>query len=119
MSWTKVLAAEALSPGARQVVKVGNRKILLLNHENQLYAVDNTCPHLKLPMKSAKITEDKAIVCSFHRSSFDLSTGEVKQWCPWPPGVGKVFSLISQEKTLPVFPIRVEEGNIWIDVQEE
>ena len=119
MSWTKVLAAEALSPGTRQVVKVGNRKILVLNHENQLYAVDNNCPHLKLPLKNGKITEDGAIVCTFHRSAFDLQTGEVKGWCSWPPGVGKVLSMVSPQKVLPVFPIRVEEGNIWVDVQEE
>ena len=38
MAWTQVLAANALAAGAREVVKVGDRKILLLNHENQLYA---------------------------------------------------------------------------------
>jgi nitrite reductase/ring-hydroxylating ferredoxin subunit len=79
---------------------VGGRKILVLNHENKFYAVDNTCPHLKLPLKSGKI-EDGAIVCSFHRSAFDLTTGAVKTWCPWPPGVGKLLSLVSAEKTLP------------------
>ncbi|MFN6179815.1 MAG: Rieske (2Fe-2S) protein, partial [Dolichospermum sp.] len=44
MAWTQVLAANALATGAREVVKVGDRQILLLNHENQFYAVDNTCP---------------------------------------------------------------------------
>ena len=117
MSWTKVLAADALAPGARQVVNVGKRKILLLNHDNQLYAVDNVCPHLKLPLKGGKI-QDGAIVCPAHRSAFDLRTGEVNTWCPWPPGVGKVFSLISQQKTLPVFPVRIEDGSIWVDVAE-
>lgn len=117
MSWTKVLAADALAPGARQVVNVGKRKILLLNHENQVYAVDNICPHLKLPLKSGKI-QDGAIVCPAHRSAFDLRTGEANIWCPWPPGVGKVFSLISQQKALPVFPVRVEDGSIWIEVAE-
>ncbi|BBD61812.1 Rieske [2Fe-2S] domain-containing protein [Nostoc sp. HK-01] len=117
MGWTKVLAADALAPGARQVVNVGKRKILVLNHENQLYAVDNACPHLKLPLKNGKI-EDGAIVCPVHRSAFNLSNGQVNNWCPWPPGVGKVLSLISQEKTLPVFPVRVEEGSIWIDLAD-
>ncbi|MBW4687677.1 MAG: Rieske (2Fe-2S) protein [Komarekiella atlantica HA4396-MV6] len=119
MSWTKVLAVEALSPGARQVVKVGNQNILLLNHENQFYAVNSSCPHLNLPLKKGKINEAGAIVCPFHRSAYDLRTGEVQDWCPWPPGVGKMLSLVSQEKTLPVFPVRVEEGSIWIDLQEE
>jgi nitrite reductase/ring-hydroxylating ferredoxin subunit len=117
MAWTKILEAKALSPGAREVVKVGNRNILVLNHENQFYAVENSCPHLKLPMKSGKI-KDGAIVCSFHRSAFDLNTGEVKTWCPWPPGVGKLLSMVSEAKTLPAFPVRVEDGNILINVPD-
>jgi len=119
MTWTKVLATDALAPGAREVVKVGKQNILLLNHENQLYALNNTCPHLKLPLKNGKITEDGAIVCPTHRSAFDLRTGEVKEWCPWPPGISKVFALVSKQKLLSVFPVRVEEGSIWIDLQEE
>lgn len=116
MSWTKVLPADALSPDSREVVKVGNRNILLLNHQGQVYAVDNMCPHLKISLKKGKITEDGAIVCPMHRSAFDLTTGEVKTWTPWPPVVGNVLGMISQEKPLPVFPVKVEEGSIWIDV---
>lgn len=118
MAWTKVLAADTLTLGAREVVKVGNRKVLLLNHENRLYAVDNICPHLKLPLKAGQITDNGAIVCPAHRSAFDLQTGEVQDWCPWPPVVGKLFSAISPAKTLPVFPLKVEDGNILIDVPE-
>lgn len=117
MSWTKVLAADTLSPGARQVVKVGSRKILLVNHEGQFYAVDNACPHLKLSLKKGKIV-DGAIVCPWHRSAFDLCTGEVKDWIVWPPVVGKAMGVVSREKTLPVYPVRVEEGSIWVDVAE-
>ncbi|HLO84535.1 MAG TPA: Rieske (2Fe-2S) protein [Nostocaceae cyanobacterium] len=115
MAWTKVLAAASLAPGAREVVKVGGKNILLLNHENQLYAVDNICPHLKLPIQKGKI-ENGAIVCPFHRSAFDLGTGEVKNWCPWPPVVGKALSLVSQAKTLPTFPVKVEAGEILVDI---
>ncbi|MGL5805138.1 MAG: Rieske (2Fe-2S) protein, partial [Xenococcaceae cyanobacterium] len=45
MSWTKVLPVESLSEGTRQVVKVGAKSILLLNHSSQIYAVENSCPH--------------------------------------------------------------------------
>ena len=118
MSWTKVLAADALSPGDREVVKVGTQSILLLNQSGTIHAVSNSCPHLKLKLKKGKITEDGAIVCPWHRSAFDLCTGEVKTWTPWPPGVGKIMSMVSEEKALPVFPTRVDEGHIWIEIQE-
>jgi len=80
MSWTKVLSVDSLAPGARQVVKVGENSILLINNNGQFHAVGNRCPHLKLSMTKGKITEDGAIVCPWHRSSFDLCSGAVKDW---------------------------------------
>lgn len=118
MSWTKVIAADTLPSGSRQVIKVGNHKLLLLNHEGQLYAVNNQCPHMKISMKKGKITEEGAIVCPMHRSVFDLKTGEVKDWTPWPPLVGKAMGMISQQKPLPVFSIKEEDGSIWVDLEE-
>ncbi|MGL5875665.1 MAG: Rieske (2Fe-2S) protein [Xenococcaceae cyanobacterium] len=117
MSWTKVLPVESLSEGTRQVVKVGAKSILLLNHSSQIYAVENSCPHLKLSMKKGKLTEDGAIICPWHRSAFDLRTGNVKEWTPWPPIVGKALGTISTQKSLSVFPVRVEENSIWVDVE--
>jgi nitrite reductase/ring-hydroxylating ferredoxin subunit len=116
MSWTKVLAQDELPTDGRKVVKVEQRAILLLNHNNQIYAVENSCPHMKLPMRKGKITEDGAIVCPFHRSAFDLATGNPVKWTPFPPGVGKLLGMISTEKSLAVFPTRVEEGSIWVEM---
>ncbi|OKH53727.1 (2Fe-2S)-binding protein [Calothrix sp. HK-06] len=116
MSWTKVLAQDELSGDTRKVVKVEKRSILLLNHNNQIYAIENSCPHLNLPLKNGKITEDGSIVCPFHRSAFDLTTGQPSKWIPFPPGIGKLMGMISTEKGVAVFPTRIEEGSIWIDV---
>jgi nitrite reductase/ring-hydroxylating ferredoxin subunit len=117
MNWIKVLSQNELPLNERKVVKVEQRAILLLNHNNQIYAVENSCPHLKLPMKKGKVTEDGAIICPFHRSAFDLSTGNVKEWSTFPPGIGKVLGVVSKEKALAVFPTRLEEGNIWVGLQ--
>ncbi|MGK7896084.1 MAG: Rieske (2Fe-2S) protein [Xenococcus sp. (in: cyanobacteria)] len=87
MGWTKVLTTEELPSGDRKLVKVGDQKILLINDNGKLHAFNNACPHLKLPLKKGKLTEDGAIVCPFHRSAFDLCTGEVTNWTPWPPVV--------------------------------
>jgi nitrite reductase/ring-hydroxylating ferredoxin subunit len=40
MSWIKVLPVDSLPSDTRQVVKVGKRNILLLDHDSQLIAVD-------------------------------------------------------------------------------
>ena len=116
MGWTKVLTTEELPLGERKLVKVGEQKILIINDNGKLHAVNNACPHLKLPLKKGEITADGAIVCPFHRSTFDLCTGEVKNWTPWPPVVGNVLGKISPEQKLSVFATRVEDGSIWIEV---
>lgn len=117
MNWIKALSQDELPANARKVVKLEEKAILLLNHNNKIYAVENNCPHMKLPMRKGKITDDGAIVCPFHRSAFDLETGELKEWTPFPPGVGKLMGMISQQKSLGVFPTRIDEGSIWIDLE--
>lgn len=118
MEWVKVLAQGDLPNDARQVVKVNDRAVLLLNHDNQIYAIDSVCPHLKLPLKKGKITSDNSFVCPWHRSVFDLQSGAVKEWCPWPPAVGQVLGMVSKEKALTVFPTRVEDNSIWVGLGE-
>lgn len=118
MSWTNVLAVNELPVGSRQVVKTGNHNLLLLNHNGQLYAVKNSCPHLKISLKKAKINEDGDLVCPMHRSAFDLKTGAVKEWTPWPPLVGKAMAMISSEKALSVFDVKTEDGSIWVDLTD-
>lgn len=115
MSWTKALPVADLGPNARQVVNLAGQKILLLNHEGSIHAVANSCPHMKLPMKKGKIVEG-AIVCPFHRSAFDLCSGAVQNWTPFPPGIGKVMGMIKAETALPVFATKVENGEVWVDV---
>ena len=116
MAWIKALAAETLAPGTRQIVKLEEQSLLLLNESGNIYAINNICPHLKLPLKKGKVTADGTIVCPWHRSEFDLETGEVKDWCPFPPVVGNVLGKISTEKTLGVFPTRIEDGQILVDL---
>ena len=85
MSWTKVMAVESLGEGKRKFLKIDDRKVLIINYSGDIYAIEPICPHLKLPIKRGKITENGEIVCSFHRSKFDLKTGEVREWCTFPP----------------------------------
>jgi nitrite reductase/ring-hydroxylating ferredoxin subunit len=117
MNWIQVLSQDELPEGAKRVVNVEGRDILLVRHEGQVYAADNTCPHMGARLEKGEVTKDGAIVCPRHRSAFDLHSGDVKEWSPWPPGVGRVLGAVSREKALPVFPTRVEGGSIWVSLE--
>ena len=116
MTWTTALTADELAPGTRQVVKLEERSLLLLNESGKIHAVDSICPHLKLSLRKGKVTADGSLICPWHRSEFNLETGSVNKWCPFPPVVGGVLGKISSEKALAVYPTKVEDGQISVDI---
>ncbi len=116
MAWEKAASVDELPTDSRKVVKMGDTKIVLINHQGQLYAIDNRCPHLKLSIRNGKITPEGNIVCPWHKSAFALSTGKPAQWTPFPPVLGKVMAMVSPAKDLPTYPTKVENGNILVEV---
>ena len=118
MEWFKALAEDELAEGARQVVQVGEHSVLLIHHEGQIYATASACPHMGQSLKGAKI-EGATITCPRHHSAFDLRTGDVKAWSPWPPAVGRMLGALSREKALLVYPTKVEEAGIWVGIEGE
>lgn len=113
MEWVDTIAQSELPQGSRQVVQLHEHSILLIHEEGRIYAVASACPHMRLPLKGGKVS-DGTIVCPWHHSAFDLETGDVQEWSPWPPAVGKLLGRISREKALPVLPTKVEDGRIWV-----
>lgn len=116
MAWTKVLSQDTLPEGGRKVVKTESGPVLVVSHGGGIYAVSSKCPHMSLPLRKGKLTEDGAIVCPFHRSAFDLKTGQPKNWTPFPPLVGPIMGRLSAEKGLPTYPVKIEAGSIWVDI---
>ena len=117
MQWNEVLSEVDLPEGARRVVHVGGREILLINHAGEIYAVSNRCTHMKAKMEKGAVTEGGAIVCPRHHSVFHLETGSVQEWVPWPPVVGRALGAISQENALPTYSTKVDEGSIWVSIE--
>jgi len=77
--------------------------------------VQAQCPHLKLPLKKATITEASEIICPFHKSTFDLDSGAVVSWSSFPPFVGPLLAKISCPKPLRIYPTRVENNHILVN----
>lgn len=114
MDMLKLFPVSELPEGSRRVVDVDGRKVLILNYQGEFHAVDNACPHLRFPLKDGGVSKDGALVCPFHHSAFDLKTGDVKDWSPWPPGFGPVLGKFSREKALAIFETRVEDGFLFV-----
>ncbi|MGD2104553.1 MAG: Rieske (2Fe-2S) protein [Anaerolineae bacterium] len=118
MGWVKGLPLDNLLPGERRVLNVAGREVLLINHEGEIYATGSRCPHMHAKLKDGEVTEDDTIVCPRHHSVFDLETGAVEDWVPWPPVVGRALGAVSEKTGLPVYATKVEDGTVWIEIEE-
>lgn len=116
MSWQTAMNLTQLQQNERETLVINGNKILFIWHEGEVHAVQAQCPHFKLPLSKGKITKDCALVCPFHKSEFDLKTGAVKCWSPWPAGVGALLGKISKPKELHIYPTRIDKDQIFVEL---
>lgn len=80
---------------------VGDRVVALVWHEEQVYAVDNRCPHMGFPMDQGSV-RNGILTCHWHHARFDLQSGGT-------------FDLWADD--VPAFPVEIRDGEVWVDVQ--
>ncbi len=81
------------------VVAAEGQTLALFMNGDQVYAVDNRCPHMGFPLSKGSIKAG-ILTCHWHHARFDMASGGT--FDPWADDVR-------------VFPVRVEEGVIWVD----
>ena len=80
-------------------VYVDDQVIVLVHHENRVYALDNRCPHMGFPLDKGSVA-DGILTCHWHHARFDLCTGGS-------------FDLWADDT--PSFPVEVRDGDIFVD----
>ena len=116
MAWKDGINLTKLQQDQRHVADVEGNKILFIWHQENVYAVQSQCPHFKLPLAKGKITEDCAIVCPFHKSEFDLHTGDVKCWSTWPPAIGPLLGKVRKANKLKIYPTRIDNEMVQVEI---
>lgn len=111
--WVKLFLESELPEGGRKLAKASMRRMIVFRFQGKLFAIETNCPHMRFPLNDARITEDGGIICPFHHSAFDLETGDVKEWSPWPPGLGPMAGAMRRQRVLVTFPVKEEGGYIW------
>ncbi len=120
-TWTAVLNEDELPADGRKLVEMEAFDLLVIRAGENIFALNNACPHLRFPLKDSDVTEEGVLVCKWHQSCFDLFTGGIKAWCPGldPDGTSKIplmkpLGNLGKNRTpLGVFPVRVSDGRIW------
>jgi nitrite reductase/ring-hydroxylating ferredoxin subunit len=100
--FVRAIRLEALPVGACHALRVDGHSVALFRTDAGVFAVDNRCPHMGFPLDRGSV-RDGVLTCHWHHARFDLRSGGT--FDPWADDVRS-------------FPVRVRDGEIWVDVAE-
>jgi nitrite reductase (NADH) small subunit len=89
-------------------VKYNDEQIALFHfsRRNEWYATQNECPHrMQMALSRGMIGtqgDEPKVACPFHKKTFSLKTGEC---------------LTGDECALKTYPVKVQEGKVFIGIQ--
>uniref|UniRef100_A0ACD6A2B5 Uncharacterized protein n=2 Tax=Avena sativa TaxID=4498 RepID=A0ACD6A2B5_AVESA len=116
-SWVPVVPLAALPRGERRVIVQDGDEILLLWYKDDVFAIENRSPAegaYSEGLLNAKLTQDGCIVCPSTDSTFDLRTGEIKEWYPKNPVLRALTPVL---RKLFVYPAKTDGENIYISIR--
>ena len=131
-TWHKALPVDALVDGEQKVLEFPGLYAVILRKGEQVFAFNNACPHLKLPLfettevagartPPASQIDDKGVIkCRWHESCFDLVSGEIVRWCQAlddhgiSPGMPMLGDISKNRAPLNLIPWREEAGFVWL-----
>jgi nitrite reductase/ring-hydroxylating ferredoxin subunit len=100
--WTRAVELERLHASHPIAVKLGGKQVALFLHQGQVVACNNRCPHEGYPLVEGALDADCVLTCNWHNWKFDLKTG----------------TSIHGGDNLRVYPVKVEDGAVWLDTRE-
>jgi nitrite reductase/ring-hydroxylating ferredoxin subunit len=132
--WSRLIPVDEFREGERRIFEFQNLDLVVIRREGQFYAFNNACPHVKLPLFNRtsniddpeKLRPDESeehegeVVCRWHKSRFDLVSGEVISWCEalhedgTPPGMEMLGDISKNRSPLHVYRTRVEDRHLWV-----
>jgi toluene monooxygenase system ferredoxin subunit len=100
--FTRVCKAETIAEGGMRLVIADAHLIVLAWPENgSLKAFQGVCPHANTPLSEAEF-DGRVLTCPTHSWTWDMTSG-----APLHP----------QESALAEYPLKVEDGVIYIDTE--
>jgi 3-phenylpropionate/trans-cinnamate dioxygenase ferredoxin subunit len=101
----RLCRVDDVAPGASMRFDVGKARICLVRIDDDFYAIGDKCSHADFSLSEGEIWPDeKEIECWKHGSTFSLVTGEPQSLPATLP--------------VPVYRVRVENGEVYVDVTD-
>ncbi|AFA71912.1 putative Rieske (2Fe-2S) ferredoxin [Gordonia polyisoprenivorans VH2] len=74
-TWHEASHLDDLWEGEMVGVDVAGHSVLLVNHDGEVIAYKNRCPHQEWPLDDGDL-EEKKLTCAQHLWEFDVTTGK-------------------------------------------
>ena len=115
--WHRVIKGNKLKVGKKKMKNIGLRSIMIMRDELEVRVTDALCRHMAWPLPYGGKVKDGCVTCPLHQTRYDLETGEVKEWSPFPliPMYGKILGKLRRPSPLAIHMAR--ELNGWIEVK--
>ena len=99
--YVKVCEVTDVPPGTMHPVEVGEVKLMVVNLDGALYAVNRICTHETADLSTGFLI-GSVVTCPLHLSRFDVSTGEVEN----PPAT----------VPLPTYKLKIEGTSVYVQM---
>lgn len=102
MTYVKACALSELEENTPKRVELDGTPVSIVSAEGEVFAINDICSHANVSLSEGEV-EDCRIECWLHGSAFDLRTGK-------PSG-------LPATRPVPVYPVKIEGGNVLVDVR--
>jgi len=99
-SFARVARLAEVQAAGCLVVQAGGHTLALWRYGEQVYAVDNRCPHMGFPLNQGTV-KDGILICHWHHARFDLASG------------GTFDQFADDVRS---FPVELRDGEVWVDL---
>jgi 3-phenylpropionate/trans-cinnamate dioxygenase ferredoxin subunit len=98
-----VIDEKELQEGQMKAVRMEGIPVLLIRQSGKIYVIDDRCPHMGCKFSGGSL-DGNVVICPCHDWRFNLETGEYEDLPSY---------------VLTMYPFKVEEGKIWVKVEED
>lgn len=102
---------ETLKEKTIMQVEVLYRNILLIYTDDQVYAIEDRCPHLGVTLATGKV-EDSTIKCKDHGLAISLKNGEVIS-----ERQADYLRLDKKSRCIKTFSVKLSDNKIYIEIK--
>ena len=79
MAKLKVGKVSEIHPGEMKKISADGKEILVVNHEGNFYAIDDTCTHSGASLSEGQL-QDSTVICGWHGAQFDCKSGKLSKF---------------------------------------